>query len=146
MRRHRTLRERGAAAVEMAIVMPLLLLVIGGIIDLGRLYLGEIIVTNAARDAVRMASFQTYTDAQVQARGTQAATGLKPFVTNTDPVTSAPTTCAVYGTETTKTTSVTVTAQNFNWMMLNAVPRLFGGSITTPVIRSTATAQCSPTT
>jgi Flp pilus assembly protein TadG len=146
MPRNRTLREHGAAAVEMAIVLPLLLLLIGAMIDLGRMYLGEVIVTNAARDAVRMASFQTYTASQVQARGTQAAVGLKPFVTSSDPVTSAPTTCAIVGSETTATTSVTVTAQNFSWLVLNVVPRLFGGTIATPVISSTATAQCSPTT
>ena len=130
--------------MEMAIVLPLLLLVVGGIVDLGRLYLGEVVVTNAARDAVRVASYQTYTAAQVQARGVAAAAGLKPFVTSTAPVVSAPTTCATVGTETVASTSVTVTAQNFNWMMLNVVPRFFGATIPAPTIAATASMQCTP--
>jgi hypothetical protein len=108
------------------------------------MYFGEIVVTNAARDAVRMASYQTYTPAQVQARGVAAAAGLKPFVTNTDPVVSAPTACALVGTETVATTSVTVTAPSFRWMVLNIVPQFFGGTITTPTIAATASMQCPP--
>lgn len=128
----------------MAIVLPLLLLVVGGIIDLGRLYLGEVVVTNAARDAVRVASYQTYTTAQVQARGAAAAAGLKPFVTSTDPVVSAPTTCATVGAETVTSTSVTVTAPNFSWMVLNVIPRFFGATIPAPTIAATASMQCTP--
>ncbi len=139
------MRERGAAAVEMALVLPVLLLVLGGIIDLGRMYLGEIIVTNAARDAARMAGFQTYTASQVQTRGVQSASGVNPFVTTSTPTTSTPTACALYGTETTTTTSVTVTAPGFSWLVLNVVPSLFGGTIAAPTIASTATVQCTPT-
>lgn len=47
--------DRGAAAVEMAIVLPLLLLVIGGIVDFGRFFFYEIQVTNAAREGARAA-------------------------------------------------------------------------------------------
>jgi Flp pilus assembly protein TadG len=144
-KKRRTARERGAAAVEMAIILPLLLLVVGGIVDLGRMYMGEVVVTNAARDAVRMASYQTYTTAQVQARGVAAAAGLKPFVTSTDPVVSAPTACALVGTETVATTSVTVTAQNFSWTMLNVLPRFFGATVPAPTIAATASMQCPPT-
>ena len=47
-------RERGAVAVEMAIILPLLLLVIGGIADFGRMLFTQNIVTNAAREGARM--------------------------------------------------------------------------------------------
>ena len=46
-------REHGAVAVEMAIILPLLLLVIGGIVDFGRLLFTQNIVTNAAREGAR---------------------------------------------------------------------------------------------
>jgi Flp pilus assembly protein TadG len=46
-------RERGAVAVEMAIILPLLLLVVGGIVDFGRLLFTQNIVTNAAREGAR---------------------------------------------------------------------------------------------
>ncbi|MGI6358032.1 MAG: TadE/TadG family type IV pilus assembly protein [Bacillota bacterium] len=48
--------RRGQAMVEMAIVLPLLLLVLMGIIDFGRIYHGYLTVTTAAREAARQAA------------------------------------------------------------------------------------------
>jgi Flp pilus assembly protein TadG len=45
--------DRGAAAVETAIVLPLLLMVIFGLIDFGRMVNAQITVTEAAREATR---------------------------------------------------------------------------------------------
>ena len=45
--------DRGAAAVEMALVLPVLILLIGGIIDYGRYFFTEIQLTNAAREGAR---------------------------------------------------------------------------------------------
>ena len=49
-------RDRGAAAVEMAIVMPLLLMLIFGIIEFGLLLTAQIGVTAAAREGARAAT------------------------------------------------------------------------------------------
>ena len=46
-------RERGAAMVEMAIVLPLLLLLVFGIIEFGRLYNAQVTLTHAAREGIR---------------------------------------------------------------------------------------------
>ena len=46
--------ERGVAAVEAALVLPVLLLLIMGIIDLGRAFAAKQEVTHAAREAVRV--------------------------------------------------------------------------------------------
>lgn len=46
-------RERGAVAVEFALVMPLLLMIIFSIIELGHAYNVQISVTHAAREAAR---------------------------------------------------------------------------------------------
>ena len=45
--------NRGAAAVEFALVLPLLLLLLGGIIDFGFAFNTQISLTHAAREGVR---------------------------------------------------------------------------------------------
>ena len=47
--------ERGASAVEFAIVLPVLFLVIAGIVDFGRFFFTQIQVTNASREGARAA-------------------------------------------------------------------------------------------
>ncbi|QGN56704.1 TadE/TadG family type IV pilus assembly protein [Nostocoides sp. HKS02] len=145
-RRHR--RERGAAAVEMAIVLPLLLLITGGIVDLGRMYLGEILVTNAARDGARMASLKAYPVSDIVTRAQSATSGITPFVAasvtvtvNPNPATG-PTTCTPDPATTVPVATVTVKADNFRWMILDAVPRLLGATINPPTISATASMQC----
>ncbi|BCW59687.1 MULTISPECIES: TadE family protein [Micrococcaceae] len=49
-------RERGAAAVEMAIVLPLLLLILLGIMEFGRAYNVQVSLTQAAREGARYAA------------------------------------------------------------------------------------------
>ncbi len=46
-------RERAAAAVELALVLPLLLLIMGGIVDFGRFFYTQNMVVNAAREGAR---------------------------------------------------------------------------------------------
>jgi Flp pilus assembly protein TadG len=51
-RRH----ERGAAAVEFALVLPILLVILLGILDFGLYYYNDLQLTHAARDAARYLS------------------------------------------------------------------------------------------
>lgn len=55
--------DRGAAAVEMALVLPILLLLVFGIIDFGRMLNTQIQLTEAAREGARAAAIQNTTDA-----------------------------------------------------------------------------------
>jgi Flp pilus assembly protein TadG len=55
-RRGRRRNERAAAAVEFALIAPLLLMLVFGIIDFGWMLMKANLVNNAARDAVRSAS------------------------------------------------------------------------------------------
>jgi hypothetical protein len=48
--------DRGAAAVEMALVLPLLISMLLGIIDFGRLFNAEIQLSQAAREGARIAA------------------------------------------------------------------------------------------
>lgn len=48
--------ERGAAIIEMAIAIPLLMLVGVGVVELGRAYQTSRVLTNAAREGAQMAA------------------------------------------------------------------------------------------
>ena len=56
----------GAAVVEFAIVAPILFLVIFGIIEFGRLFMVQQILTNASREGARRAILESSTAAEVQ--------------------------------------------------------------------------------
>jgi hypothetical protein len=53
LHRHRDNGSRGQELVEFAIMLPLLLLIVFGMLDLGRLFHALITVTNAAREGAR---------------------------------------------------------------------------------------------
>jgi Flp pilus assembly protein TadG len=60
--------DRGAELIEMAIVLPILLMVFAAIIDFGFLFQRYEVVTNAAREGARLATLPNYTVVDVQAR------------------------------------------------------------------------------
>jgi Flp pilus assembly protein TadG len=60
--------ERGAELVEFALVLPLLLVVFGGIIDFGLMLQRHQVLSNAAREGARLAVLPGYVEADVQAR------------------------------------------------------------------------------
>lgn len=55
--------QEGAAAVEFAIVLPVLLLLTLGALDLGHMYFMDHLITNASREGARYAAKYTGTDA-----------------------------------------------------------------------------------
>jgi len=59
-------RERGAAAVELALVLPLLALLLFGIIDFGRMLNAQVTLTEAAREGARAAAFRADPAARVR--------------------------------------------------------------------------------
>ena len=63
--------QAGAELVEFALVLPMLLLVFGGIVDFGLLLQRQQVITNAAREGARLAVLPGYTATDVQARVTQ---------------------------------------------------------------------------
>ena len=56
MRKPRDHPQRGAQLVEMALVLFLLLMLLGGVVDVGRAFNKYIIITNAAREGARYGS------------------------------------------------------------------------------------------
>jgi hypothetical protein len=61
-----TRQRRGAALVEMALVLPLFLLVVLGIIEFGRAMMVGQVVTNAARHGTRLAVLDGSTNTEVE--------------------------------------------------------------------------------
>jgi len=76
-------RDRGAAAVELALILPVLLLLVMGIIDLGRALATKQEVTHATREAVRVYAVTHDHDLAVQAfvNGTAGLTCGTPTIT-----------------------------------------------------------------
>lgn len=60
--------ERGAELIEFALIFPLLLLVVVGIIDFGFVFQRYEVLTNATREGARMAVLPNYTQADIQQR------------------------------------------------------------------------------
>ena len=64
----RTSNQRGQAVIELALTLPLLLVVVFGIIDFGFMFQRYEAVTNAAREGARLGVLADYTAAEAQNR------------------------------------------------------------------------------
>ncbi|GAA3707315.1 hypothetical protein GCM10022399_25070 [Terrabacter ginsenosidimutans] len=128
--------ERGASAVEFAIILPVLFLVIAGIVDFGRFFFMKIQVTNAAREGVRMAVVMPGPTPDpgpsITARATAAAGGV-PSVS-----VSALATCTAGSTA---YASVRVQAP-FSWTVMGPAIRMVGGSWGFSGVGSTGVMRC----
>lgn len=85
--------ERGAAAVEFALLVPVLVMLLLGIMEFGRAYNTQTILANAAREGARsMAINNSQTEARTVAKN--AATQLNPTLADSHIMFSA-STCSV---------------------------------------------------
>jgi Flp pilus assembly protein TadG len=73
-----TRREDGAAVVEMAMVLSLLVLLVFGIIEFGRAYNAQVTLTHATREGVRTLAVTGDRDAAVDATYKAASSTLHP--------------------------------------------------------------------
>lgn len=110
----RTLRDdHGAAAVEFALVSILLVMLIVGMFEIGRLFMAQAALTHAAREGAREAAVGKFNDAYVL---TQAKTG--PLADRTVTITQS------YGTDALGTTfvrveltsSISIAPVDINWL------------------------------
>jgi Flp pilus assembly protein TadG len=137
--------DRGAALVEFALALPLLLVVLAGIVDFGMTFQRYELLANAAREGARMATLpgynnQTTVDARVRAyvaaglgttTGTLGVAMPSGAVVLTNPVLTVP--VAGGGTKDMQMAMVTVTYQH-NFLLLGPIMGLinktWGGTIT----------------
>jgi Flp pilus assembly protein TadG len=83
-RRNRLDDDRGSELIELAIVLPILLLICAAIMDFGMLFQRYEVVTNAAREGARLASLPggyTPTDIQNRVNDYLTSSGLDPAPT-----------------------------------------------------------------
>ena len=62
----RSRKRRGAAVVEFAVVSPVLILLIFGILEFGRLAMVQQVLTNASREGARRAILEQTTSSEIQ--------------------------------------------------------------------------------
>lgn len=109
--------DRGAAAVEFALLLPLLLLIVFGLIDFGRALNAQITLTQAVREGARLAALG---QPNVVSRTQAAAVGLSNVTVS---VTSCPA-GATQGTD-----AVVRASYSFSFVTpVGAIAGLFGGS------------------
>jgi len=118
MKRYRS--QKGAALLEAAITVPIILLISVGIFEFGRAYQTQQVLTNAAREGARIAVLETTTDADIRTRVNDYLTagGLKTLGDGDIAVSRA-----VVLTASSTASSVEITYQ-FDFMVLNPVVRL----------------------
>jgi Flp pilus assembly protein TadG len=116
-------RERGAAMIEMAITMPLLLLLSIGVFEFGRAFQYWQVLTNATREGARVASLPGTSDAAVTSRvQNYLDAGQLQFAYSADVVVDRDGEISI-GTDTASASTVTV-SYPFEFIVLQPVARL----------------------
>jgi Flp pilus assembly protein TadG len=79
--------ERGAVAVEFAVLLPIMLLILVGMVEFGRIFNAQIIVTNSAREGARTMAI-TSEVARAESATKIAGSSLSPTLDENDIVVS----------------------------------------------------------
>lgn len=114
--------DRGAAAVEFALVLPVLLLLLFGIAEFGRLYNIQTSITAAARQGARVMALNSGATPNADATASLISAA-KPYTVTASQVTITPATCP---SDNTTNTTVTVTVTH----PVTLLTGWFGTSIT----------------
>ena len=128
--------ERGAELVEFALVLPVLLVLLAGILDMGFLFKDWEVVTNAAREGARAAALPGWVQSDVETRvaGYLTAGGLdgEAATTAIEPVT------ITVGARTINAIKVTVTYPHA-YMVLGPVVQMIQGSTDDITLKAAST-------
>jgi len=119
--------DRGAALLEMALTLPLLLLVCVGILEFGRAYQTWQVITNAAREGARIAVLPGMDDAAVRSRVQQYMTiGQLPKAATATIAIDRNQSVSIGGTDTASASQVIVNYP-FDFVVLDPIARLATG-------------------
>ncbi len=121
-------RDRGAAVVEFALVVPILIFVIFGLVDFGRAFNTQIQLSQAAREGARLVAMSS--TSSLSTRVQQAAPGLTvttsvAILNASGSVIAGATTCAASGAVNVRLTVTTP----FTWVTgISAMSHMFGST------------------
>ena len=127
--------ERGVEAVEMAAVLPLLLLVMLSIIDFGLMFQRQAVLTNAAMEGARVGSLPGYTipgDVRARVEAYAASGGVRAATITVEAI---PITVPAAGGGTWPAVQVTVT-HIYTMQYIGPLATLFNGSMPTVTLRA----------
>ena len=142
--------ERGQAVIELALTLPLLLVVVFGIIDFGFMFQRYEAVTNAAREGARLGVLADYTATEAQNRALglpaspagstdpSAPAARAPIVRNSRCAQMTTSTVPVAGSTPAKTVDqVTVIVEyDHEYQFVGPIMGLFGGNLSNIRLRS----------
>jgi Flp pilus assembly protein TadG len=142
--------ERGNAVIELALTLPLLLLVVLGIFDFGLMFQRYEVVTNAAREGARVGVLPGYSQADAQNRALQylasggitgPAAACGSGVAGNRCAEAAFSTTTITGSTPAKTVDeVTVTVEYVHQhVWVGPIMSLFGGSLGVVTLRAVST-------
>jgi Flp pilus assembly protein TadG len=131
--------ESGAELIEFAVVFPLLLLVVLGIIDFGFLFQRYQVVTNAAREGARVSILPGYAAEDVEARVDQYLTagGLTAALATT--TVGAPQQLPVGGSGQCITVRPVTVSYPHEFSFVGGISGLFGAGFTNASLQATST-------
>jgi Flp pilus assembly protein TadG len=132
------LSESGQAVIELALTLPLLLVIVMGIFDFGLMFQRYEVVTNAAREGARVGVLPNYTPADAQARAQQYLTsgGLSSASATINAAVAATT----FGTPAKTVNQVTVTvAYPYTYPFIGPILNLVGGSLGSVTLQGVST-------
>ncbi|MEY4899681.1 MAG: hypothetical protein RI895_103 [Actinomycetota bacterium] len=128
LKRATLLDNRGAAAVEFAIIFPLLILLIVLLIDFGRLFFVQISLNAASREAARWSSLSVAPlDVANRTNASSPGVAVMSSLSASQLVVTSVTTCTP--TLTNESTEVTV-AINFKWITPGGLVKIFSPNST----------------
>ena len=130
--------QSGQAIIELALCLPLLLVIVMGIFDFGLMFQHYEVVTNAAREGARVGVLPNYTTADAQARAQQYLTsgGLTGSATFTIAVAPSP----PFGIPAKTVNQVTVTvAYPYTYPFVGPMLNLLGGSLGSVTLQGVST-------
>jgi len=139
MRRRRFITNTsGNAIIELALTLPLLLVVVMGVFDFGLMFQRYEVVTNAAREGARIGVLPGYTSDDAIARATQyLASG---GVTTCSTCITAPIADTTFGVPPKTVQQITVTVDYVhNYVLVGPILNLFGGSLGSVTLRGVST-------